>query len=230
MEVIQKITIYDILGYTFPGVILIVALIARYQYKLCELDLENGYIIAFIVILGYVVGMVISQLAKLPVYLIAISQDEETDKLADEIDRIGNYAITRALKNAGAIDNDNVILSKKEIVKRYFKFMFADIQADTYYSRIHNYASSELVCKNMAVTCFISTFLTYNVQTIIREELWLLFGIISSILLLRRYMMNKDRKESYTIDWFVQKYSSKDTESYNQWDKHYVMCVQKTKH
>lgn len=63
----------------------------------------------------------------------------------------------------------------------------------------------------MSVVCFISSLLTYRVQTLICDELWVLLGMGASILFLKRYIMNKERKEDYTIDWFVQKYLAQES-------------------
>lgn len=210
MEIVQKITIYDILGYTFPGIILIGALIVRYHCKFVFVNFDNGYVIAFIVILGYALGMVNAQLSKLMEWFVKQCKDGDNESTKKEIDRLGCATITKAMKKAGIIEPNRKELSRKEI-ENYFTYIFADIQIDPVYSRVHNYASSELVCRNMSVVFFISTLLTYRVQTLICDELWVLLGMGASILFLKRYIMNKERKEDYTIDWFVQKYLAQES-------------------
>lgn len=70
MEVLQKITIYDLLGYTVPGSILIgIMVICFYkpdiQFLLGTYEKQWGYIFAVIILLGYVTGLVLAQFGKI---------------------------------------------------------------------------------------------------------------------------------------------------------------------
>lgn len=213
MDIIQKITIYDILGYVFPGSILVVAVLYRFASGLLFSNMDNGYFIALILIIGYAIGMVISEIAKIIEYVVngdpqyKIDVDNRDNR--DEIDNIGVEKVVQALRNAGLIEKNKCNLSKEEI-KKYFTYMYADIQTDDKYCRIHNYASSELVCKNMATTFLISTLiLTFNNNLNFKPEILWIASSISIVTLLKRYRMNKERKYTYTIDWFVGKYINK---------------------
>ena len=231
MDIIQKITIYDILGYVFPGSILVVAVLYRFASGLLFSNMDNGYFIALILIIGYAIGMVISEIAKIieyvdPQYKI----DVENSDNRDEIDNIGVEKVVQALRNAGLIEKNKCNLSKEEI-KKYFTYMYADIQTDDKYCRIHNYASSELVCKNMATTFLISTLiLTFNNNLNFKPEILWIGSSISIVTLLKRYRMNKERKYTYTIDWFVQKYINIDNDNEKNklekdvWNMNYVIC------
>ena len=178
MDIIQKITIYDILGYVFPGSILVVAVLYRFASGLLFSNMDNGYFIALILIIGYAIGMVISEIAKIIEYVVngdpQYKIDVENRDNRDEIDNIGVEKVVQALRNAGLIEKNKCNLSKEEI-KKYFTYMYADIQTDDKYCRIHNYASSELVCKNMATTFLISTLiLTFNNNLNFKPEiLWI---------------------------------------------------------
>lgn len=79
--------------------------------------------------------------------------------------------------------------------------MYADIQADSRYSRVHNYASSGLVCSNLSLVVAISSVLL----SIYRPELLNGIGLVSSVLLYIRGIKQRNRKLDYTLDWFIQK-------------------------
>lgn len=108
MDIIQKITIYDILGYVFPGSILVVAVLYRFASGLLFSNMDNGYFIALILIIGYAIGMVISEIAKIIEYVVngdpQYKIDVENRDNRDEIDNIGVEKVVHALRNAGLIE------------------------------------------------------------------------------------------------------------------------------
>lgn len=207
MDVIQKLTLYDLLGYTVPGTILIVII------GICHIDSELfvcedfkayiGYIAVLVIMFGYVVGIIVSEITSkifgtIYKYFTFLNKNSE-------IDNIGCDVITQALINEGVLKNNQAILSKENI-KNYYRYMYAVIQMDSSCVRIHNYASSELVCRNLIMVLLLSLFMLRKY----REE-WInanvvLWGIIGAFFLFLRYVKQKNAKEAYMLDWFVQKY------------------------
>lgn len=216
MEVLQKITIYDLLGYTVPGSILIgIMEICFYEPGVKTIlntyGKQLGYICAVTILLGYVMGMVLAELGKIVFCPINCIVDQQRNKDGhNEAVRIGIDEIKKALIKSGLDEKQfQVNLNEKELVKKYSGYMFADLQTDSKYSRIHNYASSELVCGNMTLTLLVAGILLY-----IHKTCWIdvekgVMYIAAIILLAARYELQRTRKEDYVVDWFVQKYNGK---------------------
>lgn len=218
MEVLQKVTIYDLLGYTVPGTILVGVIEMCFFYsQLFGDEYKNyaGYICGATILLGYVAGMFIAELTNVFLERRCIKKLFENK---EELNNIGYATILKALEKAGVMEqtssfapeNQVVQINQEEQVKKYYRYMYADIQADSKYSRIHNYASSELVCKNSSFVFLISTILILGSQC---ESLEmgegigiLIVGIAGTTLLFRRYLKQRDQKNAYTLDWFVQKH------------------------
>ena len=212
MEVLQKITIYDLLGYTVPGTILVGVIEMCFFYsQLFGGEHKNymGYICGVTILLGYVVGMVIAELTNVFLEHKCVKKRFENK---EELTNIGYTTILKALEKAGIMDQTSGLLSgnQEEQIKKYYRYMYADIQSDSKYSRIHNYASSELVCKNSSFVFLISTLLIlvsqYGNLKIAESVAILIVGITGAALLFRRYLKQRDQKNAYTLDWFVQKH------------------------
>lgn len=207
MEVLQKITLYDLLGYTVPGTIFIMVLgICLYDGNV---DMKKytdyaGYICAGVILLGYALGMVISEVTDI-MYRIIRKLFSVSRK--DEIELLGYSNVAHALKNAGAVEAENTIGSVED-VRTYYDFMYAAVQSDPQYSRIHNYASSQLVCKNMAFVVFLSSILLRQFRPDIMGNGGVVLGIIMTLLFVKRYNKQRNKKADYAVAWFVQKYSA----------------------
>ena len=61
MELLQKLTLYDLFGYTFPGVIALLLFYGDVSYLAEELTLGGLVLLA---VLGYVAGVMITELAE----------------------------------------------------------------------------------------------------------------------------------------------------------------------
>lgn len=204
MEILQKITLYDLLGYAVPGTIL--AGIAECCYFSEHVDWKNlsgyiGYICAITILLGYVIGIAISEATDL---IYTFLKKQGLFKMSNAF--LDYTVIAAALEKAGAITDRNSIKSIDDTY-HYFTYMYSDIQTDKNYSRIHNYASAELTCKNMAFVVLAATIMLC-VRKIIPLPILIIAGIILELLFLRRWNRQRSRKEMYTVQWFVQKHAS----------------------
>lgn len=212
MEVLQKITIYDLLGYTVPGTILVGVLEICFVFSKISLQEYGeyiGYICAGTILLGYAMGIAISELTGIIFPIISRLAGIDSNR---EIENIGCPIITKALINAKIIEKNGEKLTADDI-KKYYNYMYACVQADTNCSRIHNYASSTLVCKNLSMVFFISTILLCNFgadiisKTGLSTCIFIAIGFSMSILFAKRWQKQKVHKDAYMLDWFVQKYS-----------------------
>lgn len=64
MEVLQKITIYDLLGYTVPGTIMVGVLEVCFFSSWLFDEKYLGYICGATILLGYVLGMMIAEMGQ----------------------------------------------------------------------------------------------------------------------------------------------------------------------
>ena len=214
MEVLQKITIYDLLGYTVPGTIMVGVLEVCFFSSWLFDEKYLGYICGATILLGYVLGMVIAEITSLiyeKVWKKVLAKINRPCQ-EGELNNLGKEVVTKALIQAGIIENGTE-LSLSDIEK-YYSYMYADIQSDPKYARVHNYASSELVCKNTAFVLLISSILCIfrkNVldsenETAIAIAVIVVVGSLGGFILFLRYLKQKNRKNTYTLDWFVQKH------------------------
>lgn len=198
MELLQKLTLYDLLGYTVPGSVL---LILWKQEDLQQLLDAGAGGVALLVVVGFLVGIMISEIMswieKIFGKLFAKKQWEKICKkyvLREE-------QIRNALRNAGIIPDgtgEGTVMS----CLRYCTAMYADIQADSRYSRIHNYASAALLYRNMvfvAVFCIIVAIITT-----LNEEIVL--GIVGVICFGMRWWRFNGKKIGYAVSWFIEKH------------------------
>ena len=80
--------------------------------------------------------------------------------------------------------------------------MYSEIQADSQYSRLHNYASAELLYKNMVVVSVLAMGIGVGQQNMTE----IIIGAVSVVLFARRWIRFAERSRGYAICWFVQKY------------------------
>lgn len=203
MELLQKLTLYDLFGYTFPGVIALLLFYGDVSYLAEELTLGGLVLLA---VLGYVAGVMITELAECLECLVKKILGESKIKAYWE-KLCGDYGITDvkvndALLQAKLIENAQND-SAGVVARKYRTYMYSEIQTDSQYSRLHNYASAELLYKNMAVTAV----LAIGAGVVQQNTAEIIIGVVSAVLFVRRRICFAERSRGYTLCWFVQKYS-----------------------
>ena len=198
MNLLEKITLYDLLGYTLPGCVMLYVL--KIPKKLVE---GNGTQIntIYYIAIGFLAGIILSELSNL---LTALYKGRpETKKRIEDKLEISPSKVKKALNKAGLLTK-NETAADKELLWRYFTNMFSDIQIDNKYSRIHNYASAELLYKNIALVCIICAAAFWHRNLCI--EMWL--SLTASAIFFRRWQRFYEKKVLYTVYWYVHKYIS----------------------
>lgn len=198
MEVLQKLTLYDLLGYALPGCVMLFFLSAEKSENLSEM--EAGGILLFITF-GFLTGIMISEFMRWIEMLIGSFFGKM------QWNAIWNkYSLTcermeRALKKTHILERiDNDV--DNEFFSKYRTAIYADIQTDPKYSRIHNYASLALLCKNMF---FVTSFCM--IDGIIKNSFGEgLFGAIGLCCFGVRWQRFSSKKIGYAICWFLEKY------------------------
>lgn len=197
MELLQKLTLYDLLGYTVPGSVLLILWKQEDMQQLLSASVGG---VALLVVVGFLAGIMISEIMSwieklLGKMLAKIQWTKICKKYVLKDDQIRN-----ALRNASIISDD----TGEDTVTPYLQYctaMYADIQADSRYSRIHNYASAALLYRNMffvAVICIIAGSDTTQYAGIVGV---LCFGL--------RWWRFNGKKIGYAVRWFIEKYNDK---------------------
>lgn len=198
MNLLEKITLYDILGYTLPGCVLLYIL--QYPDKLVEKNCTTFEMICFIAS-GFLMGIILSEIAEL--LTARYTSHPRTKRKMEEKLEVKPSKIRQALRTAKILPRSEQI-PDNELAEKYFTNMFSDIQADKQYSRIHNYASAELLYKNMALVCAVCSPIFGSRQYCM--AMW--FSITATLIFLNRWRRFHERKILYTIYWYVHKYTS----------------------
>ncbi len=206
-NIIEKITLYDILGYTIPGIAFLITLGWGYwsygNFGLPE-DIgvysdHAGIIVTGLVFAGYLAGMLVSEMADL---LAGFIKQWNWFQDKDELRDIELGMIAKALKEAKVIADVRDLQDHSDVMKKHMGFLYGQVQSDAQYSRLHNYASAELICKNMAFV-----FFAFTVAAVFACQFYLaLAGLVCSFLFMRRWRSNYWRKNYYVVVWFIQMY------------------------
>lgn len=201
---LEKLTLYDLVGYTVPGTLCVLELVwCAYKdtlYSVIASDLFKEYkiyILFAVLLLGYFAGIIITEIGSI-IYR-PIKHNKSVQRGID-CKAIGYDKIKNALVKAGVIDTGTDVCTDDD-VKKYMGYMYGEIQVNPTYSRLHNYASMELVCQNMSVAVLIGI-----VVWIIRYG-WtceMIGGLVIIALLYSRWKFFYQRKNFYAVAWFVQ--------------------------
>lgn len=192
--IFERITYYDLYGYTIPGCFLLMLCFAKdFLHPPLFLHLEKlpeGIIMTQISesFLGFLYGL------------------RYKSHLTESTLGISYEVIKRALVKAGVVENMMVIRNPED-VSRYLWYMYGSVQADKSYNRIHNYASSQLMYSNLflaicvgGVIAVARLSLRFEVKCFVD-----LFVIGISVLLAVRSEQFRVKKEVYAIYWFIEK-------------------------
>lgn len=205
MELLEKITLYDLLGYTVPGAVLLFV-ISGLNF---QADLSLFAIIAFGVA-SYLVGNLLSEVTYYIVALIwknkkirsAMYLESELEEL-----EMSERVVSNALKKAGKLRESETGFNIKVDLWKYYMNMYSDIQADKDYVRIHNYASAALLYRNMALSILLCLFI-FIFQNRLSWQL-AFFLLIAVIFFAIGWFRFDKRVVRYTIYWYVVKYTNK---------------------
>ena len=232
-SVLEKITLYDILGYLLPGSVLMLLLL--YGLKQDELTSaqnqwrdNQGFLYFVFFLVSYLVGIVLSEMMT-QIWKIGKWFFKKVRKIVKKGDRIiGIRRVNRfiqrkedkrtekllieqiavALKKSGIKDETGVIINSVNdgtFGKRYMQYMYGIIQKYEECKRIHNYASAYVLYKNVAGALLIgAVFILCNCDC---RNHWFGVGcILMSLIFIARGIRFQNKKEDYTVIWFLEKF------------------------
>lgn len=208
-SLLEKITLYDILGYVVPGFSFLMLVILPIEPQIIEKHIENidkmgSLLVLAVIITAYVSGMALSEIARWFNNLFWwFGVWSGTYYIPEEPAREN---IIMALKKSGLVKGQETFSDAKGW-KTYYQWMYGDIQIDGPYRRIHNYASAATMYKNIVFACFASIF--------VRHSLWknpkILYDLIcvgtGIVFLVRKWRFDKKTRH-YTEVFFTDKYLS----------------------
>lgn len=210
-SILEKLTLYDLLGYTIPGSMIIISIkfIIFLNGQSAGQAVTYGYIEAggmgllIGIVLSYVLGIAISEVSGWLFELI-VKPDKTYDWTEDRM-KLTDNEVTAALKKAGLLSGSENINNRKEL-ENYLERMYADISIDQTYKRIHNYASALVLYRNLFLAFLISAIMMLGLCVMDSVPICI-FLIILSIIFLKRSIRFRNKKNKYTVWWFVHKYT-----------------------
>lgn len=212
--VLEKITLYDILGYLLPGSVLMILM--SYGAEQAGVSIDPGwwgdsegfgYFVFFL--MSYLVGIVLSEIMTwvwkacelLPKFWK--KGKEDTDIWNEEIEEalVKSGVMCRSVKLAKG-------MKKETLNKEYSRYMYGCIQGIDKYKRVHNYASAQVLYKNVAGALFAGVVFIWCFCGV--KNLWpSVVCIIMGLVFVERSIRFKKKKCKYTVTWFLEEFNSK---------------------
>jgi type IV secretory pathway VirB3-like protein len=237
-SIIEKITMYDILGYLVPGTLFwvlgvsgkVLELISNGMIQNDTMGDYSAVLWVAVTVVAYAAGIALSEvmrwvclvcgwvaspLCKIN-FLVLIWEKMKAFFKIESVENRLTQQIKQALEKGhylSAEDRDGNWTV--DDVKKYYKIMYADIQADEKYSRLHSYASSEVFYKNLAAATAAGVAVDIcvfgggygGIIALGRERA---IACILVIAFLVRYKRFEKKKMQYTLSWFVEKYTGRE--------------------
>jgi hypothetical protein len=217
-SIIEKITMYDILGYMVPGLLFLILgfsetifkSVSNGKFQIEKFGDFSAIIMLVVMVVAYASGIAMSEMMR---WLCILFQKLAPKQMKSSDIHSFNPQVKQALKNSKYLLNED---EKGDVdidyADKYFEAMYADIQADKNYSRIHNYASSECFYKNLAMATALGFVVNVfvlggNYGGIAEPCQETVVAVILVVVFLKRYARFVGKKKWYTMRWFVEKYN-----------------------
>lgn len=215
-SIIEKITLYDFFGYLIPGSVFMSLLLVRLIQELGSdglTDLKDfkSQLTVLFLLWSFLSGLILSELAR----VISDFADKRglKDRYVNSVKKTANIdgsMLKEAIKKSKLVENGDLIQNTDLL--NYLPMIYGTVQSDEKYKRLHNYASSETMYKNLTAAVLLGgipeiLFLPQKLQCGIIAGIVVVW-IFSVILLMRRYYRFRIKKSAYSLIWFIEKYQS----------------------
>lgn len=215
-SIIEKITLYDFFGYLIPGSVFMSLLLVRLIQELGSdglTDLKDfkSQLTVLFLLWSFLSGLILSELAR----VISDFADKRglKDRYVNSVKKTANIdgsMLKEAIKKSKLVENGDLIQNTDLL--NYLPMIYGTVQSDEKYTRLHNYASSETMYKNLTAAVLLGgipeiLFLPQKLQCGIIAGIVVVW-ILSVILLMRRYYRFRIKKSAYSLIWFIEKYQS----------------------
>ena len=213
-SIIEKITLYDFFGYLIPGSLFTSLLcfrgIQEFGNSITEelSEYKSEFLLLFF-LWAFLFGLLLSEAARIIADLI--ERKCLTDRYVSRIRATANIDLVilgTVIQKSGLADN--AVIDKDAALERYLPAIYGVVQSDEKYKRIHNYASSETMYKNLSAAVLFGGLIeiVYLVQRY--QGGWILgiitVWVLSTVLLVHRYYRFRNKKYAYSLIWFTEKY------------------------
>ena len=213
-SIIEKITLYDFFGYLIPGSVFMSLLLVRLIQELGSdglTDLKDfkSQLTVLFLLWSFLSGLILSELAR----VISDFADKRglKDRYVNSVKKTANIdgsMLKEAIKKSKLVENGDLIQNTDFL--NYLPMIYGTVQSDEKYKRLHNYASSETMYKNLTAAVLLGgipeiLFLPQKLQCGIIAGIVVVW-ILSVILLMRRYYRFRIKKSAYSLIWFIEKY------------------------
>ncbi len=215
-SIIEKITLYDFFGYLIPGSVFMSLLLVRLIQELGSdglTDLKDfkSQLTVLFLLWSFLSGLILSELAR--VISDFVDKRGLKDTYVNSVKKAANIdgsMLKEAIKKSKLVENGDLIQNTNLL--NYLPMIYGTIQSDEKYKRLHNYASSETMYKNLTAAVLLGgipeiLFLPQKLQCGIIAGIVVVW-IFSVILLMRRYYRFRIKKSAYSLIWFIEKYQS----------------------
>ena len=215
-SIIEKITLYDFFGYLIPGSVFMSLLLVRLIQELGSdglTDLKDfkSQLTVLFLLWSFLSGLILSELAR--VISDFVDKRGLKDRYVNSVKKTANIdgsMLKEAIKKSKLVENGDLIQNTNLL--NYLPMIYGTIQSDEKYKRLHNYASSETMYKNLTAAVLLGgipeiLFLPQKLQCGIIAGIVVVW-IFSVILLMRRYYRFRIKKSAYSLIWFIEKYQS----------------------
>ena len=194
-SIIEKITLYDFFGYLIPGSVFMSLLLVRLIQELGSdglTDLKDfkSQLTVLFLLWSFLSGLILSELAR----VISDFSDKRglKDRYVNSVKKTANIdgsMLKEAIKKSKLVENGDLIQNTDLL--NYLPMIYGTVQSDEKYKRLHNYASSETMYKNLTAAVLLGgipeiLFLPQKLQCGIIAGIVVVW-ILSVILLMRRY-------------------------------------------
>ena len=221
-SIFEKITLYDILGYGFPGFFFLLLVLIEF-YGLVPsatirlLKNHEGLLVASIVVVSHTLGVILSEASKMLTRFVSknkqliAGKDIVTRKaIINDINKdiYLRKSLKLALKNSGVL--------YPGITKESLGYIYSVIQTDSNFSRIHVYASASVMCRNVATASLLGSILLIgrvlnelrlNQTFLIYKSIFAVCLFMCFLLMLGRTKRFEYKKYYYAVNLFVHKYN-----------------------
>lgn len=211
-SIIEKITLYDFFGYLIPGSVFTSLLCLRgmQEFGIGEASAMQGDISVFVVLFllwGFLFGLLLSEAARIVSDFVDIWLKGRYVRKIREYAHVDTAIVKKAIEKSGIAEN--VMIKEDTDFLKYLPAIYGIVQSDESYKRIHNYASSETMYKNLSVAVLIGGLI--EIIYLIREYqdrclLAIIVWLLSTALLMHRYYRFRIKKYTYSLIWFAEKY------------------------
>lgn len=219
-SILERITLYDIFGYLFPGAVFVIMVMAGGMWKgileCCAVNDNKTVLYLLFVLVSYLAGILFSEMSewaqsllKKPVSWLRKTRIGrkilKSDLQLEATAEFFQEPLVNALAKSGIGEKSEIRrkLQTEECIY-YYRYIYGVIQRSQDHKRIHSYASACVMYRNLAVAIlcgFIILILNHCVNVVV-----VAVCIAAIILLIVRSWHFKAKTNEYALIWFLEKY------------------------